>query len=119
MPSAPPIDGLPLWAQIVITMIVGLGTLAIAVKGYLIKDTSKTVEAANPATAAIMSGAIADMGAIRHLSDVSIRLSGCVDKLTDAIEEATHYARMQYELDREVCARLRELREVIERMPRT
>lgn len=118
MPTQPPIDGLPLWAQLVISFIVGLATLAVAIKGYLIKE-KPSVTAADPSTAAIMAAQIADMGAIRHLSDVCIELSGRVRNLTDALEESTHHHRVEIELDREICARLRELREAIERMPRT
>lgn len=117
MPTQPPIDGLPLWAQLLITLIVGVATLAVAFKGYFIKD-KPTATAENPQPASIMAASIMDTGAVRHLSDVCIRLSGCVDKLTDAIEENTHHARINIDLDKEICSRLRQLVEELQRQGR-
>lgn len=117
MPSAPNIDGLPLWLQIFATILFGLATVWVAVRGY-------NRAPSQPAASMVVSGehvqqlhsaAIADMGAIRHLSDVCIQLTGKLDELNDTIREASHWTRNKYELDREVCARLRELRETLER----
>jgi hypothetical protein len=114
VPTQPPIDGLPLWAQLLISLVIGVATLAVAFKGYFIKD-KPNVTAENSQSASILAASISDMGAMRHLSDVCIRLSGCVDNLTKAIEENTHFGRIGIDLDREMCARLRELKEELER----
>lgn len=113
--AQPAIDALPVWAQIFITILVGCATLGIALKGYLTKDRPATAD--TPQTTAILAATIADMGAIRNLSDCVIRLDASVVRLTEAIDEHTHHERNSIELDRELCARLRELREVIERKP--
>lgn len=115
MPTQPPIDGLPLWAQLVISFAIGLATLGAAFSGYF-KKRSAPVEPADKATAAIMAASIVDMGAIRNLSDVCIRLSGVMDNLQDAVEESTHYSRNHLELNRETCGRIRELRESVDRL---
>lgn len=115
MPTTPPTDGLPVALQILVTLIFGVVALAIAFKGYFTKGERPAVSAAEPQTAALLAATIMDTGAVRHLSDVCIRLTGAVDKLTDAMEENTHHKRNGIELEREICARLRELREELER----
>jgi hypothetical protein len=112
--AQPAIEALPTWAQILVTILVGLATLGIAFKGYLSKDRPSVVPE-SPATAAIMAASIADMGAIRNLSDVCIRLIGAVETLTRAVDEHTHHERNNVEISREMCARLRELVEELER----
>src|ERR1700740_2962758 len=104
MPQTPPLEGLPLALQILITLIFGVVGIAIAFKGYFTKGERPTVTAAEPQTTALLAATITDMGAIRHLSDVCIRLTGSVDKLTDATEELTHHSRNEIELQREMCA---------------
>jgi hypothetical protein len=111
----PAIDALPVWAQILITILVGCATLGIALKGYLSKATPSVVPE-SPATAAIMAATIADMGAIRNLSDVCIRLTTAVEMLMHSVDDHTHYKRNNLDLDRELCARLRELKEVAEHL---
>jgi hypothetical protein len=113
VPTQPPIDGLPLWAQLAISFLIGLATLGVAFKGYLVKD-KPTLSPSEPQSAAIMAATIADMGAIRNLSDCVVRLDASIVAMTRQIEEEIHYRRTAIELDREVCARLRELREVLE-----
>lgn len=113
--AQPAIDALPAWAQILITILVGCATLGIALKGYLTKDRP-TVVPETPATAAIMAATIADMGAIRNLADCVIRLDATMSRLIESVDESTHYGRNGIELEREICARLRELREVGDRL---
>lgn len=114
MPTQPPINGLPLWAQLTISFVIGLATLAVALKGYLIKD--KPALSDQPTSAAILAATFADGFAIRSLSDACTRLEASVVALTRTIDESTHYERNNVEINREVCARLRELREVQERL---
>lgn len=118
VPTQPPIDGLPLWAQVLVSLIIGIATLAVAFKGYLTKDKSPDVQAGDKQTAAILAASITDSGAMRHLSDVCIRLTGAVDRLTKAVDEHTHHERNNVEISREICQRLRELAEELERQGR-
>ena len=114
MPTQPPLEGLPLWAQLAISFAVCLATLIVAVKGYFIKEKPSVV-AADPQSAAIMAASIADMGAIRNLSECVIRLDTSVQSLEKAIVDAAHHERNNIDVCRELCARLRELREIMER----
>lgn len=121
MPTQPPINGLPLEWQIVISLIVGLATLAVAFKGYFVRDNKGSgshIVPDSPQTAAIMAATIADMGAIRNLSDCVLRLDVSVQALTKTIDENTHHERNSVEVSREMCARLRELVEELERQGR-
>lgn len=120
VPTQPPIDGLPVGWQIAISVIVGLATLAVAFKGYFVGDKDKRshIVPDSPQTAAIMAATIADMGAIRNLSDCVLRLDVNVQALIKAIDESTHHERNNVEISREVCARLRELVEELERQGR-
>ncbi len=121
MPNPPNIDGLPLWLQICITVLFGLATLFVAAKGYFSSTRGGEGAAMLSGSAGaqpiqqVQSAAIADMGAIRHLSDVCIILSGKIESSEQATREHTHWLRSQHELDREICARLRELKEALER----
>lgn len=121
MPTQPPIDGLPLWVQILISLIIGLATLAVALKGYFTKDGANNkshIIPDSPQTAAIMAATIADMGAVRNLSDCVVRLDTTIQALTKSMDEATHHERNNVEVGREMCARLRELQEELERQGR-
>ena len=116
MPAPPPhIDGLPFWAQIAISLIFGLAALGAAYKGYFSKGDKPAITAAEPQTAAILAASIADMGAIRNLSDCVVRLDTSVVALTRTIGDQTHFERNNNEALNELCARLRELREELER----
>ncbi len=117
MTQPPHIDGLPLWAQIVISLLFGLAALGAAYSGYF-KKKETAVTAAEPQTAAIIAASISDMGAIRHLSDVCIRLTGCIEALTKSVDEQSHYERNSIEIGRETCQRLRELTEEMQRQGR-
>lgn len=116
VPTQPQLDGLPLWAQLLISLLVAGATILIAAKGYLTKNSTPDVQAGDKQSAVVLASTIADMGAVRHLSDVCIRLSGCVDKLTDAIEDNTHHTRNRIDLDREIAQRMREAREATEKL---
>lgn len=116
MPSQPNIDGLPLWAQLTISFIIGLATLLVAAKGYLVKEhKQKGLVPEGSQTAAILGASIADMGAIWNLSDCVVRLDASVQALTHCIDESTHYERNNVDISREMCARLRELVEELQR----
>jgi hypothetical protein len=113
----PHIDGLPLGWQITISLIFGLAALGAAYSGYF-KKSEKAIQSAEPQTAAIMAASIMDMGAVRHLADVCIILTGAIDTLTKSVDEHTHHERNSVEISREICARLRELKEELERQGR-
>lgn len=115
MPNPPPLDGLPLWLQIVLTLAFGGAALGVAYKGYFIKDKHPDVQSGDKQTAAIMAATIADMGAIRHLSDCVVRLTGVIETLTRAVEEQAHHERNSNDTMREMCARLRGLSEELVR----
>lgn len=118
MPNAPNVDGLPPWLALTVTLLFGFATLLVAIRGYFrpsregaaMLTGSQSEEIRHVQTAAIM-----DMGVLRHLSDVCIRLTGQMESMEQAIRDQTHWTRNDYELNREICARLRELKEVLER----
>lgn len=116
MAEPPHVDGLPLWAQITISLVFAVAALIAAWSGYFKKQDRGV--SAEPASAAILAASIADMGAIRQLSDVCIRLIGAVDTLTKAVDEHTHYERNSIEISREICLRLAELKAELERQGR-
>lgn len=119
MPTQPPIDGLPLWAQLIISFMIGVAALGVAFKGYFgARGERKIVEPADRASAQILAASITDMGAIRHLSDVCIRLTAAVEALTKTVDEHSHYERNSIEIARESCQRLRELTEEMVRQGR-
>jgi hypothetical protein len=118
MPTTPPLDGLPFPIQLLLTLLFGVAALAVAFRGYFTKGQRPSVTTTEPHTAAFMAASIMDTGAVRHLSDVCIQLTGAVTTLKDTIEESTHYDRMRYELEREMVARLRELKEELARQGR-
>mgnify|MGYP001559045961 CR=1 FL=1 len=112
MPQAPNIDGLPTWLQICITLLFGAATLLLAIKGYRLSGGKL-----DPGqSAAILGAQIADMGAVRHLADVCIKLIGAIEVLDRTISDQVHWDRQQIELMREECQRLRELRESMDRL---
>lgn len=109
MPQAPKLDGLPLWLQITLSAVFALVTLIIAFRGYQTGNKPNVIEAKTTIAH------LADMSAVRALTDVCHQLTGEVVHLTRAIADMSHYIREQSELDREICARLRELREALEK----
>lgn len=120
MPSAPNLDGLPLWLQIGVTLLFGFTTFMVAYRGYSRKpQDAAALLGVRPQgdVAQVQSAAIMDIGAIRHLSDVCIRLTGQMESLEQCVRDQTHWTRNQHELDREIAGRLRELREILERRP--
>jgi hypothetical protein len=114
VPTQPPINGLPMWAQLVITFAIGLATLAVAFKGYFTSSKNPALTAAEPSSTAILAATIADGFAIRALSDSCVRLEAAVTTLTRCLEENIHHERNANDLKREICARLRELHEELE-----
>jgi hypothetical protein len=116
--SPPDLSGLPFWAQLLITFMTGVGALYVMVRGYFPKKGSAPISSGDSHTAAVMAATIADMGAIRHLSDVCIKLTGAVERQTNQLSDNEHEAKNSNDLGREICARLRENREVMERLER-
>jgi hypothetical protein len=110
VPTQPPLDGLPLWAQIVISMMIGVATLAVAFRGYF-KHESKSADTATIAGATLM-----DNLSIRLLGDQLTHLSGDIVSLERSIVDHAHWTRSKFEQDREMCQRLRELRETTDRL---
>lgn len=104
MPSAPHLDGLPLWLQIIATVAFGLGTILVAFKAY--RPAPKLPESAD--NAQIIGASFADMGAVRRLGDVCIELGAKMESLEQAIREHTHFVREGNELMRDGYDRLRD-----------
>lgn len=112
MPTLPATDGLPIWAQVLVSILVCVATLAVAFKGYFGKGEgrSKGEESATLAGASVL-----DNLSMRQLSDALAHLSNDVVNLERTMGENTHWVRCKHEQDREICQRLRELREELER----
>lgn len=112
-PTAPNVDGLPTWLQVIVCVPFALGLLGAAFQGYrkrLIRE---------PDTAAqTVIASIPDMSAIRQLTDTCRILCGHVESLNASFRDHTHYLRNKIEVDQELCQRLRELREEIVRSDR-
>ena len=115
MPTLPATDGLPVWAQVLISLLVCVATLAVAFKGYFAKSpptpVAKTEEPVQLSLAAIM----AENGAIRHNSDTNLQLTAAVLALTGAVNELTHHERNNVEAKRELCEDLRRVAEALDR----
>lgn len=114
MPTLPATDGLPVWAQVLISLLVCIATLAVAFKGYFAKSPPtpvvKTEETAQLSLAALM-----EHGAIRHNSDTNLQLTAAVIALTTCINELTHHERNNVEAKRELCEDLRRVAEALDR----
>lgn len=113
MPEHLNVDGLPLWLQVLVSIAVVLATFFAAFRGY-----NKVVEREPPGAAQTVLATIPDMSAVRQLSDICRVLCGEVEKLDATLRDHTHYLRDKIEVDREVCMRLRELKEEIIRSDR-
>lgn len=120
MPNLPDTSGLPVWAQILVSILVCIAALAVAFKGYF----GKKDDSAAPVSATVASATLMDNMSMRQLSDQLAHLSADVVSLERAMNDSTHWVRSKYEQDRskyeqdrEICQRLRELREIMERRP--
>lgn len=100
------LGGQPLLIQVVVAIVIGLGTLLTAYLGY-----RKRFEREPAGAAQTVVAAFPDMGAIRSLTDVCRVLCGEVVKLESTMRDHTHYLRDKIEVDRELCMRLREHKE--------
>lgn len=112
-PAAPNVEGLPVWLQVVVSMAFVIVTGWAAARGY-----SKRAEREPRGAAATVLASFPDMSAVRQLNDVCRILCGEVEKLEGSIRDNTHYMRDKIDTDRELCARLRELKEEIIRSDR-
>lgn len=111
MPQAPNVEGLPLWLQVAITLIFGIATLGVMFRGYFSpkNKTSGSSEGGSPTVAHIT-----DTSSIRNNSEQLRSLEGTMLSLQRSVDENTHYLRTKLEIEREVCQRLREIRERID-----
>lgn len=114
----------PLVVQIIASIGIALGAAIAAFRGY-----RKRVEREPPGAAATVLAAIPDMSPIRALNDTcrmlcreveklesSVRdLTSETSKLESTLRDHTHWFRDKIEVDRELCMRLRELKEEIVR----
>lgn len=108
----PDTTGLPVWAQILVSILICVGALAAAFSGYFKKTPPPT-----EATLATVAGAtLMDNLSIRQLSDALAVLSNDVVSLEREMKDNIHWTRTKVEQDREICQRLRELREALDRM---
>jgi hypothetical protein len=106
VPQAPSIDGLPLWLQVLVTFIFVVTTAGAAFLGYRSRVEREPVGAATTVLAAFP-----DLTAIRQLTDQSRILCDHVERLDVSMRDHTHYLRDKIEVDRELCMRMRELKE--------
>ncbi len=121
MPTTPNLDGLPPWLQLLVTLIFGMATLLVAVKGYRNQNgATPAVKEVAPGdtSAAIHSAVIADMGPMRRLNDVIPSLQNSLQSLERAIEEDTHYARNSADINREICHSLVRIERLLEAQAR-
>lgn len=108
-PDAPNVDGLPPWLRIILSVAFALALIVGSWRSY-----RKTFDREPTGAAQTVLAAIPDMGALRHLADVCTRMTACIESLESSVREHTHHIRNQSDIDREVCARLREVKEVSE-----
>lgn len=119
VPTQPPsLEGFPIWAQVLISILFGLATLFVSIKGYFGKKPAPEVKGETTTTAVVAGASLMDNMSIRALSDQLSHASNDVLSLERALNENTHWVRSKFEQDRETCQRLRELREVMERLER-
>jgi predicted membrane-bound mannosyltransferase len=112
-PSAPNVEGLPPWLQVIVCVPFALALMIGALRTY------KKAELREPAGASqAVVAAFPDMTAVRQLTDQCRVLSEHVDSLNATLRDHTHYLRNKIEVDQEVCQRLRELRDEIVRHDR-
>jgi hypothetical protein len=91
---------------------IGVATLGVAFRGYFSKASEKTDTAH---TAMVAGATLMDNISIRLLSEAISNLSGEVVSLERELKDNTHWVRSKHEQDRELCQRLRELKEAMER----
>jgi hypothetical protein len=116
VPTLPPLEGLPVWAQIVISLIVGVATLGVSFKGYFGNKSVPAVTTGH--TASIAAASIVDVTAFHRLSESIVMLNTNVLALSNTVAESTHHNRNEIDLLREMCGRLRALVEEMERQGR-
>ncbi len=109
MPEAPNLEGYPQWLQVVVSLAFAALTIIIGVRGY--KAGPKQDETKSNTTIAHLS----DMGAVRHLTTATEALHVEILSHNRLVADHTHYLREQIDVNREICQRLRELREAMDR----
>lgn len=113
MPNPPNVDGLPVWLQVTVSLAFILATMAVAFAGYRRLERREPVGAAQTVLASIP-----DMSSVRQMVDVCRVLCVKIESLDDTMRDHTHYLRDKIEVDRELCMRIRELKEEIVRSDR-
>jgi hypothetical protein len=113
VPTLPQTDGLPVWAQILVSILICVGTLGVAFKGYF--GSKLAGNRSDQTTAVSLAAVLGDLAAIRHLSDVVVQLNANVLALVNCINEATHHERNNVEALEELCSRVRRLTEALDR----
>jgi len=109
MPNSPNLDGLPLWFQVIASLIfLGL-SIIIGLRGY---------RSPPPKSEQTLVAHLADMGPVRHLADVCLSLAGDIQSLERVLVEHTHHLRNHYEITRELAQRTREMCEKADRFDR-
>lgn len=96
MPQSPNVDGLPLWLQITISLAFLILTGLAVGRGYF--STSRKAPDTVPVVSQLSAQSLVD----HHQEFVSLNKN---------LMELTHYIRSQIEVERELCGRLRALRE--------
>lgn len=115
MPTTPALDGLPPWLQLLLTAIFGIGTVGVAFSGYRKPGGLKAKEEPPVTSAAIT---IADMGAVRRLSDVMITLDATMRSLERTVQDAVHHERNANDINREICHALKRIEGQLEAQAR-
>lgn len=118
MPTLPETSGLPVWAQILVSILVCIATIGVAFKGYFGEKVKPEAKGDPAATMTLAAATLIDMSLLRHMSDSVVELRQAVQALTNVLEESTHHSRNGVDTQRELCARLRSLAEEIERSAR-
>lgn len=90
-----------------------MATVIVAARGY-----RQRLEREPPGAAQTVLAAIPDMASMRAFTDICRSMCHELDKLDSTMRDHTHYLRDKIEIEREVCQRLRELREEIVRSDR-
>lgn len=113
VPQPPNVDGLPLWLQIVLSLLFVVTTAGIAFVGY-----RQRLEREPSGAATTVMAAFPDMTAIRQLTDTCRLLCQNVEQLNATLTDHTHYLRNKIDVDAELAHRARELTDEIIRSER-
>lgn len=111
--AAPNVDGLPAWLQVFVSLAFALTLIWGAFATY-----RKRVDREPTGAGQTIIASLPDMSAVRDLNEQCRILCLAVQGLAADMNDHTHYLRDKIETDRELCMRLRELKEEIIRSDR-